>query len=125
MLTKFNLQGFKRILYTPDEVAQIIMSCVERLMKNNEISKPFPVAEIQGGVLKTHLIEEDYLAPHKVTGSFNQFGTIRSHHSINYTQQFYQQFCVLQQKERLAARRSILEKAVREQEVEGDSEDGN
>ena len=42
------------------------MSCEERLMKNSVINKPFTVAEIQGGVLKTHLIDEDYLAPHKV-----------------------------------------------------------
>ena len=28
--------------------------------------EPFTLAEIQGGILKDHLMEEDYLAPHKV-----------------------------------------------------------
>ena len=50
----------------PDEVAQIITSCEERLLKNKVIAEPFTVAEIQGGILKKYLIEEDYLAPHKV-----------------------------------------------------------
>ena len=80
-MIKFNLQGFKRILFTPDEVAQIISSCEECLMKNNVITKPFTVAEIQGCVLKTHLIEEDYSAPHKVISKFFTLVT-GSHHFI-------------------------------------------
>ena len=60
------MQGFCHILFTPDEVAQIIASCEKRLMKANVISQPFTVAEIQGRILKDHLIDEDYLAPHKV-----------------------------------------------------------
>ena len=60
------MQGFHHILSTPDEVAQIIASCEERLMKANVITQPFTVAKIQGGILKNHLIDEDYLAPHKV-----------------------------------------------------------
>ena len=60
------MQGFQHIFFTPDEVAQIIAHCEERPMKANIISQPFTVAEIQGGVLKDHLQDEDYLAPHKV-----------------------------------------------------------
>ena len=47
----------------PDEVAQIITSCEERLLKNKVITEPFTVAEIQGGILKKHLIEEGLLSP--------------------------------------------------------------
>ena len=50
----------------PDEVAQIIASCEEQLLKSKVITAPFTAAEIQGGILKEHLIKEDYLAPHKV-----------------------------------------------------------
>ena len=59
-------QGFRRIWYTPDEAAQIITSCEERLLKANIITKLFTVVEIQGGILKEHLCDDDYLAPHKV-----------------------------------------------------------
>ena len=51
----------------PDEVAQIITHCEERLMKAKMITKPFSVTEIQGSILKEHLVEEDYLVPHKVS----------------------------------------------------------
>ena len=51
----------------PDEVAQIITHCEERLMKAKTITEPFSVSEIQGGILKEYLIEEDYLVPHKVS----------------------------------------------------------
>ena len=50
----------------PDEVAQIITSCGEQQLKSKVITEPFTVAEVQGSILKKHLIEKDYLAPHKV-----------------------------------------------------------
>ena len=50
----------------PDEVAQIIVSCEERLLESKVITEPFTVAKIIGGILKKHSIEEDYLAPYKV-----------------------------------------------------------
>ena len=60
------MQGFKRIFYTPDEVAQIIAHCEEHLIKAKIITSPFSATEIQGGILKEHLTDEDYLAPQKV-----------------------------------------------------------
>ena len=51
----------------PDEVAQIITHCEERLIQAKTIMEPFSVAKIQGGILKEYLIEEDYLVPHKVS----------------------------------------------------------
>ena len=66
------MQGFWYILFTPDEVAQIIVHCEERLMKANIISQPFTVAKIQGSVLKDHLQDKDYPAPHKVIISESQ-----------------------------------------------------
>ena len=60
------MQGFKRIFYTPDEVEQIIVHCEERLIKAKIITSPFSATEIQGGILKEHLTDEDYLAPQKV-----------------------------------------------------------
>ena len=59
-------QGFHQILFTPDEATEIISHCEERLMQNKTITEPFSTAQIQGGMLKEHLIEEDYLAPQKV-----------------------------------------------------------
>ena len=59
-------QGFRRILITPDEAAEIISHCEERLIQNKTITEPFSAAQIQGRILKEHLIEEDYLAPQKV-----------------------------------------------------------
>ena len=53
-------------MFTPDEAAQIIAQCEERLMKANIISQPFTATEIQGGILKEYLQDEDYLAPYKV-----------------------------------------------------------
>ena len=52
-------------MFTPDKVAQIIAQCEERLMKANIISQPFTATEIQGGILKEYLQDEDYLAPYK------------------------------------------------------------
>ena len=66
---QFMTQGFHHIWYTLDEAAQIIASCEERLLKVNTITKPFTVAEIQEGILKDHLCEDDYLAPHKVNAN--------------------------------------------------------
>ena len=66
------IQGFCHILYSPDEVAQIITSCEEQLMKENVITQPFLVTKIQGGILKKYLIKEDYLAPHKLSISESQ-----------------------------------------------------
>ena len=60
------MQGFRLIFYTLDEVAQIIAHCEERLIKAKIITGPFSTTEIQGGILKEHLIDEDYLAPQKV-----------------------------------------------------------
>ena len=53
-------------MFTPDETAQIIAQCEDRLMKANIISQPFTATEIQGGILKEYLQDEDYLAPYKV-----------------------------------------------------------
>ena len=50
----------------PDEVAQIIAHCEEHLIKAKIITGPFSATEIQGGILKEYLIDEDYLAPQKV-----------------------------------------------------------
>ena len=55
----------------PDETAQIIAHCEEWLLKAKIITEPFSVAEIQGGILKEYLTDEDYLAPHKVNISFS------------------------------------------------------
>ena len=44
----------------------MITACEERLLKAKTIDVPFTVAEIQGGILKEHLIEEDYAAPTQV-----------------------------------------------------------
>ena len=55
----------------PDEVAQIIAHCEEWLLKAKIITEPFSVAEIQGGILKEYLTDEDYLTPHKVNISFS------------------------------------------------------
>ena len=54
------------MLFSPNEVAQVIAYCEECLIKEKVITEPFTVVKIQGGILKGHLIEEDYLAPHKV-----------------------------------------------------------
>ena len=50
----------------PDEMAQVIAHCEEHLMRDKTITGPLTVTEIQGGILKDHLTEEDYLTPHKV-----------------------------------------------------------
>ena len=47
-------------------MAQIITSCEEHLLKAKIIKEPFMAAEIQGGILKEYLTEEDYMAPHQV-----------------------------------------------------------
>ena len=65
ILTKFVIQDFTRVFFTPDEAAQIISCCEEWVLTNKMITDRF-TADIQGGVLKEHLIPEDYLAPQKV-----------------------------------------------------------
>ena len=60
------LQGFKRILYTPDEALEIIANCEGRLLKAGTIKEPFTATEIQGGILKEYLTEDDYMAPYQV-----------------------------------------------------------
>ena len=55
------MQGFRHIFNMPDEVAQIIAHCEECLIKAKIIT-----TEIQGGILKKYLIDDDYLAPQKV-----------------------------------------------------------
>ena len=67
ILTKFGIQGFTRVFFTPDKAVQIISCCKEWLLANKMITDRFRAVDIQGGVLKEHLIPEDYLAPQKVT----------------------------------------------------------
>ena len=50
----------------PDEAAEIITHCEERLLKDKIITEPFTAIQIQGGILKKYLIEDYYLAPQKV-----------------------------------------------------------
>ena len=59
-------QGFKQILYTPDKAAEIIASCEGWLLKAGTIKEPFTAMEIQGGILKKYLTEDDYMAPYQV-----------------------------------------------------------
>ena len=63
------MQGFRHTFYTPDEVAQIIAYCEECLIKAKIITSPFSATEIQGGILKEYLTDEDYLAPQKVNST--------------------------------------------------------
>ena len=60
-------KGFARILFTPDEAAQVISACEERLLKLKTIDAPFTVEQIQSSILKEHLIDADYAAPTQVT----------------------------------------------------------
>ena len=46
----------------PDEAAQIICTCEERLLKAKTITERFTAPKIQEGILNDHLILEDYLA---------------------------------------------------------------
>ena len=50
----------------PDKAAQVITAYKERLLAEHVITAPFSVTEIQGGILKKYLIEDDYLAPNRV-----------------------------------------------------------
>ena len=65
--TKFGIQGFTRVFFTLHEAVQIISCCEEQLLTNKMITDRFSAADIQGGVLKEHLMPEDYLAPQEVT----------------------------------------------------------
>ena len=57
-------------------MAQIISACEERLIKDKVITAPFTATEIQGGVLKQYLIDDDYTAPLKVWFVFNMYHII-------------------------------------------------
>ena len=50
-----------------DKAAQIITACKERLLASHVITAPFSIVKIQGGIFKDHLVEDDYLAPNKVS----------------------------------------------------------
>ena len=61
------LQGFKHIWFMPEEAAQIITACEERVLASHIITAPFSMAEIQGGIHKDHLVEDNYLAPNEMS----------------------------------------------------------
>ena len=65
-------QHFKWILYMLDETVQIIASCEGCLLKAGTIKEPFMATEIQGGILKEYLTEDDYLAPYQVNNQITQ-----------------------------------------------------
>ena len=65
-INTFSNQGFKKIFYTPDEAAEVIAACEEWLIKSGEQTTAFTPDELQGGILKEMLREEDYLAPQQV-----------------------------------------------------------
>ena len=66
MIIHFYFQGFSRVAFSPGEVSEIICGCEERLIKAGVHDGPFTNEEIKSGILKQHLIEEDYAAPFKV-----------------------------------------------------------
>ena len=51
----------------PDEAAEIIAACEERLIKSGVRTTAFTPDELRDGILKGILTEEDYLAPQQVT----------------------------------------------------------
>ena len=53
----------------PDEVAEIIASCEGQLLKAGTIKEPFTATEIQGGILKEYLTEDDDMALHQVNNN--------------------------------------------------------
>ena len=58
------------MFFTPDEAAQIIGACEERLLAAGTIKERFTPADIQGGILKDHLLPDDYLVPQKVSNIY-------------------------------------------------------
>ena len=123
------MQGYRHIFYTPDEAAQIIAHCEECLIKAKIITGPFSTTKIQGGILKEYLIDDDYLAPQKVTFADHHYS---SRTNCHYFQTLFllMRFCVsqqsklsatyyfflyLQREERLEARHLALQKAVKQQ----------
>ena len=66
ILTNLIFRVLRGYFFTLDEAAQIISCCEKQLLANKMITDRFTAADIQGGVLKEHLIPEDYLAPQKV-----------------------------------------------------------
>ena len=51
------------MFFMPDEAAEIIAQCEQRLIQKKIITKRFTATQIRGGILKEYIIEEDYLAP--------------------------------------------------------------
>ena len=113
----------------PDEVAQIIAHCEERLIKAKIITRPFSATEIQGGILKEYLIDEDYLAPQKVNFADHHYSS-RMNHCYFQTPFLLMGFCgsqqtklsatyylflYLQREERLEVRHLALQKAIEQQ----------
>ena len=113
----------------PDEVAQIIAHCEECLIKAKIITGPFSATEIQGGILKEYLIDDDCLAPQKVNFADHHYSsrTNRRYFQTLFllmgfcgTQQSklsatYYFFLYLQWEERLKARHLALQKAFKQQ----------
>ena len=103
----------------PDEVAQIIAHCEECLIKAKIITSPFSATEIQGGILKEYLIDEDYLAPQKVNFTnhrhFFMLFLVDKILGVTTTQVtcYLLPFLYLQREERLEARHLALQKAVK------------
>ena len=63
----------------PDEAAQIITHSEECLIKAKIITSPFGATEIQGGVLKEYLIDEDYLSPQKINFANHHYSSRTNH----------------------------------------------
>ena len=112
-----------------DEVAQIIAHCEECLIKAEIITGPFSATEIQGGILREYLIDDDYLASQKVNFADHHYSSRTNRHYFQTlfllmgfcgTQQSklsatYYLYLYLQQDERLEARHLGLQKAVKQQ----------
>ena len=112
-----------------DEAAQIIAHCEECLIKAKIITGSFSATEIQGGILKEYLIDDDYLAPQKVNFADHHYSsrTNRRYFQTLFllmgfcgSQQSklsatYYLFLYLQREERLEARHLALQKAVEQQ----------
>ena len=62
----------------PDEAAQIIAKCEERLIKAGSRNSPFTVDKIHGGTLKGLLIPSDYSAPMEVFIIFSMSAMVES-----------------------------------------------
>ena len=96
------------------------------------ITEPFTVAKIQGSILKDHLCDKDYLAPHKVITSESQTLTTIYSKKISIYLLIWQLFASCKESkskfefqctEHLEARCLVLEEAIKEQEPHVDSDD--